>query len=215
MTYDPTTPQQNVSPKDTQAQIQTNFSQFESIFSNNHTALNNNFKGKHEQVIFEKQTTIPNVVEDQVNLFAKDSVATLSTEPQLFAQIKKFLPFGRDETNAQNTPMQLTFNVVNTAGPQYQSFLPGGFIVYFGSISGNTTPNVNIDTTITLVPTPTTIIVAIAIPNTFTTVGKIIPFRVSTIVNTVTNADFRITSTANLGGVSIAYSFHYICIAKA
>ena len=41
--------------------------------------------------------------------------------------------------------MQLTFNSVNTAGPIYQRFLPGGYIVFIGSITqppGPATPPV-------------------------------------------------------------------------
>lgn len=215
MTYSPTTPQENQSPKDTQAQIQTNFSQYDTIFSANHRALNANHQGDHEQVIFQKQTTLPELLEDQVNLFAKDVVANSSTEPQLFAQLLKYLPNAFDSTNAQNDPMQLTFNLVNVAGPQYQSFLPGGNLLYFGMISGMTVPNVNIDTTITLVPTPSEILIAMAIPNSMTTVGTAIPMTISTIPNTATNASFRITSTGNGSGIATAYSFSYICIARA
>jgi len=58
--------------------------------------------------------------------------------------------------------MQLTYNKVNTAGPQYQSFLPGGYILFFG-IQLFTNPTTT--ETITLVPLTSSIVVAIAYGN--------------------------------------------------
>jgi hypothetical protein len=215
MTFSPTTPQSQPSPAATQAQIQTNFAEYARIFALNHSAINSSNQGDHEDVILTSQTVDPGVTEDLVVLYCKNATSLSGMQPQLFAQIKKFLPNAADTQNAPNTPMQLTFNVVNTAGPQYQSFLPGGYLLYFGVDSGVTVPNVAIADTIILSPAPTQILLAIAIPNTMTTIGTPIPFTVATAVNTVTNDRFVIHSGGNFNGGAIAYSFTYIVIAKA
>lgn len=213
MTFSPTTPQSQPSPAATQAQIQTNFSEYARIFALNHSAINSTNQGDHEDVILTRQTVDPGVVEDLVALYCKDATSMAGTQPQIFAQIKKFLPNAKDTQNAPNTPMQLTYNTVNTAGPQYQSFLPGGYIMYFGVDSGVTVPNVPISDLIILSPAPTQIIVAIAIPNTMTTVGTPIPFTVATSV--VTTDRFTIHSGGNFSGGAIPYSFTYLAIARA
>ncbi len=96
--------------------------------------------------------------------------------------------------------MQLTYNTVNTAGPVYQSFIAGGYIFYFGNVS-------NIVPTITLSPTPTKIIIAIAQANTMTTAGTPAPFNCST---TVTQPDkIKINSSIP----NSPYSFSWMAIA--
>jgi len=200
MTYSPITPQSQPSPAATQSQIQTNFATFATIFALNHTALNKKNQGDHENVIFEKLAADPGVIGDFVSLYAKNAVAKSGTQPQLFAQIKKFLPTSNDPTNADNLGMQLTQSVVNTVGPnQFQSFLPGNFMLYFGTVTANGT--------VTLSPAPTTIHAVLAIPNNIT-LG--IPSLVSVVVNQTTNADFDIFSNAS--GV---FSFTWIAIATA
>lgn len=156
MTYVPNTPESQPSPKDTQVQIQTNFAQYALKFAVNHTAINNSNQGDHEAVVMEKQANDPSVVNNLVALYCKDAISQAGTQPQLFARIKKFLPTTLDPTNAINAPMQLTYNSVNTAGPQYQSFLVGGLLFFFGSTN-------SIATTITLSPSPSVLRLAIAI----------------------------------------------------
>jgi hypothetical protein len=192
MTYSPITPQSQPSPADTQSQIQTNFSTFASIFAANHTALNKKNQGDHEAVILEKQSADPGVFLDLVSLYAKDAISQSGTQPQLFARIKQFIPL------VTNSPMQLTQSTVNTVGPnQFQSFLPGNFMLYFGITTSNGT--------ITLSPAPTSINTAIAIPNQLT---NNIASKVST--NITSNATFDIISNAT--GV---FSFTWIAIAIA
>jgi len=198
MTYSPITPQSQPSPAVTQTQIQTNFAQYALKFLVNHTALNKKNQGDHENVILEKLSADPGVVEDLVALYAKNATSKSGTEPQLFAQIKKFLPTSNDPNDADNLGMQLTQSVVNIVGPnQFQSFLPGNFMLYFGTVTANGT--------VTLIPAPTTIHVAIAIPNNIT---SSIPSLVSTSITG--NATFDIFSNAS--GV---FSFTWIAIATA
>jgi hypothetical protein len=86
------------------------------------------------------------------------------------------LPTGQDPVNAENTPMQLTYNSVGTAGPVFYSFLPGGYLVYFGKISAT---NLN-PQTITLSPVPSSLLIAIANPNTVESNGTHRPIKIST-----------------------------------
>src|SRR6186713_2669478 len=134
MTFSPTTPQSQPSPAATQAQIQTNFAEYARIFALNHSAVNTSNQGDHEGVILTRQTVDPGVTEDLEAVYCKDATSKAGTQPQLFAKIKKFLPNSKDTQNAPNIPMQLTYNAVNVAGPQYQSFLPGGYLLYFGAV---------------------------------------------------------------------------------
>lgn len=220
MTYTPKKPDVGPSPFVDAPTIQTNFSQFASIFSQtiagvkyNHTPMNDSNQGDHESVIFELQSQDPGVTEDLVNLYSKNATSKASIEPQLWMQIPKFLPTANDTTQNPNLGMQLTYNSVGTAGPIYYSFLAGEqlYLIYFGTDSGNTTPNVIISDTITVTPTPTQLVLAIATPNTITS-GSL-PFTVSTQI-TASNK-FVITSLANGSGVSIPYSFQWVAIAKA
>ncbi len=201
MTYSPITPQSQPSPAATQAQIQTNFAQYALKFLVNHSALNTKNQGDHEKVILEKQASDPGVTQDQVNLYCKDAVANSGTEPQLFAQIRKFLPTPLDATDAPNIGMQLTQSTVNVVGPnQFQSFLPGGYLLHFGTTTATGT--------ITLVPGGIRILMAIAIPNTMNISGTPTPFFISTAI-TASNA-FKIFSDAT--GV---FSITWLAISKA
>jgi len=202
MTYVPDTPQAKPSPKDTQAQIQTNFAQWAAKFLINHSAMNSSSQGDHQAVILQNQVADPGVTQDQVTLFCKNATSQAGTQPQLFAQIKKFLPTLNDPRDAPNDGMQLTYNSVNTVGPnQFQSFLIGGYLLYFGIVTALGT--------VTLVPAPSQIIIAIAQPNNMTTVGTPIANTVST--NVLNNSQFQILSSTATG----VFSFTWIAIARA
>lgn len=212
MTYSFVKPDSGPSPKDDVTQIRTNFSQFGIVFNNNHTALNNPNQGDHENVIFEKQLADPGVDQNIDVLYCKDATSNTGTQPQLFVQIPQFLPNQNDWTSNPNLGMQLTYNQVNTAGPnQFQSFLAGGYLIYFGTDSGTTVPNVLIADTITLSPAPTKIIVAIATPNTFDSTGAV--FSVNTQITS--NSTFVINSSGNFANPPIPYSFGWVAIAQA
>ncbi len=205
MTYNSTNPPSTTSPKDSASLIQTNFSQFDTIFSNmvlgvayNHVALNDFNEGKHAAIIFQRQTTDPTITQNLDVLYCKNATAATGTTPQLFLRIPKFLPTILDPSKDANNPMQITYNSVNTAGPVYQSFLAGGYILYFGTTS-------NIAVNITLSPSPTKILVAIAEPNNLTTSGTPTPFSVSTQI--ISTTQFKINSNAT--GV---YSFTWMAI---
>lgn len=206
MTFTITKPDSGPSPTLDAPTIQGNFAQFGTIFARNHTALNLNNQGDHKAVIFEKQVSAPGVTEDLTVLFAGDGTSNVSTEPQLFFQIPQFLPNEYDTTKAPNVSLPLTYNAVNTAGPQYQSFLPGFYLLFFGSTA-------NIAANIVLSPAPTRILCVIATPNNMTTAGTPIPYDVS--VNIISNSTFKINSNLNFGGPVVPYSFGWVAIAIA
>jgi hypothetical protein len=185
MTYDPTQPTDLPSPDVAVNQIRTNFSQYFNIFDNNHVAINANSQGKHSNVIIQGQIADPEINGNFDTLYSKSITSTSSTSEELFVKIPQFLP-----NHIPNDPMQLTFNVVNLV-PQYQSFIPGGYIVYWDSI-----PSANvINTTVTLTPTPSEILCVIPNPTKLVGVG-VLPTKPTQISVTILNASqFRINAT--------------------
>lgn len=127
----------------------------------------------------ENQTVDPGVNQNLVVLYNKNASSNAGTQPQLFMQIPQFLP------NAiPNDPMQLTYNTVNTSGPQYQSFLAGGYLFYTGSLTTAAGT-----TTITLTTVPTKLLVVIpAIHGVFSGVSN---YLVATTI--ISNSQFSIT----------------------
>ena len=124
---------------------------------------------------------------------------------QLFVQLPKFLP----NMGESNFPMILTYNSVNTAGPVYQSFLPsaklqsntrGPYLFYFGSTT-------NIAVNITLSPAPSSLLLALAVPNTDSGTASI-PWQSAT--NIINSSTFKIVSNAT--GV---YRFSWMAIGLA
>lgn len=196
MTYNPNIPIGENSPASQIPQVQQNFASLASVFANNHTPFNNFNQGDHEAIIFQNQTLDPDVTQNLDVIYAKNATQASGTQPQLFLRIPSFLPLP-----IQNLPMQLTYNSVNTTGPQYQSFLPGGYVVYFGTIT-------NVAVPIVLSPTPSEIVCAIANPNNLTSVGTPVPFDVS--VQITQPATVKVNSALATG----SYTFTYIVIAK-
>ncbi len=209
MTYNPNIPQGPIAPDVQTVDVRTNFSQFDVVFGNNHSPLNSSRQGDHEAIVLEKQLSDPVIDEDLVAFYCKDVASKVSSEPQLFFKIPKFLPTLLDPKNQPSRPVQLTYNTVDIVGPIFQSFLPDGYLLFFGSTS-------NIAITITLPVATNGILLAIATPNTMTTAGTPIPFNVSTsVVNTANNNQFNIMSTLNAGGPLIPYSFTWMAVARA
>lgn len=216
MTYDPQIPLVTESPSTSANPIQVNFDQFAKIFSvltgglfYNHIPFNNANQGKHAAVILQKQTTDPGVTEDLTVLYAKDAVSKASTEPQIYAQIPKFLPTNLDSTNAPNAPMQLTYNSVGIAGPMYYSFLPGGYIIYFGMILATS----SIPHTITLSPVPTTTLACFAFPQTIQLNSTHRPLKISVFNNQPAPGSFNVYTEFTTGITQ--YDFSWLAIAKA
>lgn len=187
--------------------VQGNFAAYNTGFSINHTALNNINQGKHEAVVMENQASDPDVENNLCVLYSKDASSRAGTQPQLFLRMIKYLPTALDTSTPENDPMQLTYNEVNVAGPVYQSFLVGGYLIYFGSTT-------NIANPIILTPAPTSIVIALAVPNTLTTAGSPIPFGASTVIDTVNNDRFTIFSDLNAPNPPPPYNFNWLAIGR-
>jgi hypothetical protein len=192
MSFDPNIPVGPISPAQQVVPLRTNFLTYASGFLSNHTALNLNKQGSHEGVLLTLQTTDPGVSQDLAVLYCKNAPSNAGTQPQLFVQIPAFIP----GINPPNPPMQLTYNTVSLTGPQYQSFLPGGYIFYWGSATITT------ETNIPLNPVPTNIVMAIAYAeNAFNAVGT----------SKTSNQTFSIVPFTS----SFAHKYQYMVIALA
>jgi hypothetical protein len=202
MTYSITTPQGSISPADQVAQVQSNFAVYNNVFNENHVGLNAANQAKHATVIVENRLSDPGVTESLVVLYNKNAISGVSPspgQPQLFCQIPQFLP-----NNIPNTGMQLTYNSVGLGGPIYYSFLPGGFLFYFGVVSDITLP-------IVLSPIPTRVIMASATSNVLTTPGTPTAPAVSVEIMTSPSIQLQI----HQAGLTGAHNFTWMAIAES
>lgn len=188
-------PDSGPSPRLDASNIQTNFAQWALKLLVNHVDMNLKFQGDHKKVVFVKQTIDPEVTQDLDVLYAKDYISNAGTQPQLFVRIPEFLPTDLDTTNATNDPMQLMYNTVNTAGPQYQSFLIGGYMIIFGMSTLTAVNNL----TVNLSPAPKNLKAVLVN-------SHVISQNASSLI--VSNSQFRIftgpsTATGNFSWIAI------------
>lgn len=211
MTYKTTKPDAGPSPFLDCPTIQGNFSSFGTTFSStaagvvyNHSAMNDRNQGDHQVIMMQAQNSDPNPDDSFAALYCKQTLAVSGVQPQLFTQIQQFL-------SHSNIPMQLTHNTVNIVGPsQYQSFLPyfttgatlGVLLVYFGTTT-------NIAVPITVSPTPTTFLFAVATAYNMTIIGTPIPVQASTTI--LSSNSFQINSISPPAG----YVFGWLAIGIA
>jgi hypothetical protein len=196
MTYSPTEPQDLPPPVEATTQIRTNFSQFQTIFSNNHTALNKSNQGKHETTILESQSVDPEVTGNFVAFYCKEVTNAIGMQPQGFIQIPQFLP-----NSIPNFPEQITYNTVNTSGP-YHTFIPGGYIMYFGMIS-------SVPDTITLNPVCSKILSVVVNAHFLRVNGTTTSLGVSNA--TINSANSFTINSGNFGGGPGTFSWVAIC----
>jgi len=206
MTYSPEIPQDLPSPSVGVDFIRTNFSQYAQVFDNNHVAINANNQGKHSNVILQEQIADPVVDGSFDSLFIKSVTSNSSTSQQLFSRIPQFLTLDKP-----NNPVQLTFNTVSTAGPtQYQSFLPGGYLLFFGQATQIAQPNPPvIPIVVTLTPAPSEILCVIANSTNVIGTGGVWGQPIS--VNVLSNSQFQINPTFT---VLVNKIITWVCIAK-
>ena len=222
MTYNPLKPDQGPSPQIDVSTIQNNFLTFSTIFSStvggvnyNHTALNNKFQGDHESVILQTQSGGAQNPDGQTTLYGKNAGSNAGTQPQLFVKVPQFLPTSLDTKIASNAGMQLTYNTVNTSGsPNYQSFLAGGYIFYFGNVNTN-----SILYQVNLTPVPSKLLIAIASQNTiFYTTGigaTNLPFNINTTIPNGINSYFFISTPLAFNPPAGGYNFSWLAIGAA
>ena len=135
-----------------QPQIRANFQAINSVFSENHEDLNQEFQGYHNLLDLYKQVSDPVTAADQTAVYTK----AVSGNPCVF-----YAP------NSAQTPIQLTYPSISTgknnAVPpvyldQQYTFMAGPFVVYGGVIKGAAQ-----NQTITLTPSTTLIYVGLFI----------------------------------------------------
>lgn len=213
MTYIPNKPDTGKSPKLDASKIKNNFSIFQTVFGKDHVPLNTANQGDHSTIIFTARANIPVTPENGSVLYSRQAPSKAGIQPQLFLRPPDFLPTNQDSTTIDSTPMQLTYNTVNLTAPIFQSFLIGGYFIYFGSVSGMTA-GIDIKTVdvVILVPAPTKLIFAQAAPNTVTSSSAAQNFTIAVQLNTTTNDRFTVTTSGNNRSAIIAYSFTWMAI---
>jgi hypothetical protein len=131
MTFNPNIPVNTDYMVISQPQIQSDFRQINSIFNENHVALNQtipgNSQGMHDLMTFRTQPD-PTTATDQLALYTKSSGADINL-------------FFRPSNN--QTPIQITYPSIKTGlqstspdvyfAEQY-TFLAGPFVVYLGNV---------------------------------------------------------------------------------
>jgi len=132
MAYNPNIPLVSNLMVTSQPQIQSNFQTINSVFSKNHSSLNNldpgRLQGMHTVLTLRPQSTDPTTTVDQVSLYTKTVAGVTSI-------------FFRPSNN--QTPIQLTYSSIETGLqsedpdvflPRQYTFLAGPFIFYVGRV---------------------------------------------------------------------------------
>ena len=216
MSYNNQKPDAGPSPALDAPTIQGNFSSYADIFSDNHVAMKDQAKGNHSNIVFEAQPKDPGVNTALTVLYAKNALSQAGTQPELFVQIPKFLPTALDTNNKPNVPMRLSYSSVGTTGPPFYSFLPGGYVLYWGIDTGTINAGITKTDTITITPAPTAILIAIAVPNTQIMIGPA-PLSTGLLLSTtiVNNTTFTIKMMNPTTVNAVNYIFNWLVIGTA
>lgn len=121
MTYNPNIPQANQLISQSQAQIQTNFAQLDTVFDIDHVTFDNataGNRGKHRQSTYIQLAGDPTTAVDELAMYAKD----LAGAETLYL---------RKESNGTVVQMSGRDPVVAASG---ETFLPGGLLMKWGQI---------------------------------------------------------------------------------
>lgn len=180
MTYDPNIPQASDLISQSQSQIQTNFSQADSIFDQDHFTFDDATvadRGKHRQSTYVELGADPTTAADEIALYSKDT----SGSTRLYLR-----------QESAGTVVQMSGRDP-TAGSSGETFLPGGLLLKWGNIvSASNASTQNFST-----PFPNNCYVVVVTENiasSLSTVG----------VNGFTTTGFTFRTGAG-GGVPITY----------
>lgn len=145
MTYNANIPQATDLISQSQSQIQTNFSQANTAFGIDHTSFDTVAdQGKHKKSTYYEQLANPTTLINEVALYSKDSPAPSAGQTSLFL---------RQESNGNVIQMtagnQNAKSGANTAKSTNngETFMPGAFLMKFGTSVENATSRVVIFTT--------------------------------------------------------------------
>lgn len=126
MSYNSAIPQSTDDPRDSQAQILSNFTVIGSAWSQNHVALTQSTNaGMHTKVFFEAPITAPGLTAPKASLYTK----AIDGNSELFFQ---------NGANASNEK-QLTNLKPTTSGTQHQFITPWSLIIQMGTGTGTGT----------------------------------------------------------------------------
>lgn len=216
MNYNQLKPDPGPSPALDAPTIQGNFEYYGNLLSDNHIAMNEQFQGNHSDIIFESQLKDPGVTTNLTVLYSKLASSQSGSQPELFVQIPTFLPTALDTTPSaisKNTPMRLSYSSVGTAGPIFYSFLPGGYVIYWGTASLSVPKNSTASTTVTISPIASRILIAIAVP--ITQVAFALPNSLPLATNVNNNSSFTIYVNGNSTNATITYDLLWFAIGNA
>lgn len=131
MTYDPNIPQASDLISVSQSQLQTNFSQANSIFNAEHVAFNNATvanRGKHRAIKMLEQSSTPTTAAGEGAFYTQDSSGTTN------------LFFRRD---SNGSIIQMTNGLAPVDAETGRTMLPGNLMIQWGVVSG-TAPSVSV-----------------------------------------------------------------------
>jgi hypothetical protein len=132
--YDPNTPTVKLSFADWQVQFIQNFTQLANAFSQNHIPLNDPTtanRGNHTYIQMPEQTTDPQTGSVEFAIYSKD---VENQTDQLFFQYPGNTPVVQFTNYQIYSVIPTTASNTKTGQTTYFTFLPGGLLVYFGTM---------------------------------------------------------------------------------
>jgi len=134
MTFTPGIPLATDKPSISRAQINTNFTQLNTVFNEDHITFNaTTGRGEHQKITFNSVVADPGLGDPKASLYIKSD----GTDSQLFFE-------NYNNTTGANVQRQLSNLTVTSAGTNYGYTTPWGQIYNWGSFTCATT-----DTTVT------------------------------------------------------------------
>lgn len=142
MSYNPAIPQPNDLISASQAQIQTNFSQADTIFDIDHFTFDNATtanRGKHRKSTY-VEVTDPTTAANELALYSKDlaGATTLYLRQESNGNVVQMTAGNQNAKSGANTAK---------SSNNGETFLPGGFLMKFGTSNENNTTRTIIFTT--------------------------------------------------------------------
>lgn len=191
MSYNQNIPQPNDRIKDSQPELLANFQAIDTLVNINHIDFDDpsGNQGKHKWVAFPNTippTYVPPVIPGEVTLFNTVSTDTLVNELTVITS---------DGREVAATASTLSLNPTPANGDGGWTFLPSGFLMWFGTTTG--VINANVITTITLAdisPSTITFTKILKVQLTCRNPTAVAATAVSTVmlVNIISNTQFRI-----------------------
>lgn len=133
MTYNNNIPQATDDPSQSQGQLLGNFAALDTYTQVDHVPLNDPDQGKHAHSTYPEQASDPVTGANEVALYSKEYTMTVSAVPTTFTNLF-FAPEGAGTVGTFGGPSLLA-----TAG---YTFIPGGLLVQWNTVSASSGSNV-------------------------------------------------------------------------